>query len=344
MRPLVACTVATGLLLGVLFAQEGGDGPKKKGKGEDETAKMWKIIEKSYKKPETEREKVIKELLKLAPPDAPLSDDFDRWFQILSEGGPVWDRQQITRMGLAEVFDRMAERLDNASGRIARAEFLNYARRFWREGDSVLWKETKEVDPSAEAEKLFRHLDRDGDNLLTGAEMPEALRTELARWDRSGDGAISVDEYRGYFTQRLTRLHKEYERETRPDPAPPFPPDDEKRPDVFRAGRLPAGLPDWFMVLDRDRDGQVSLFEWRRHGWPLDEFAPLDSNDDGLLEPAELLRLLRVEDKDGARPFAYLMEKRADPGRETPVARAGKDGKGKGEGGKGKKKRWTLEK
>lgn len=37
----------------------------------------------------------------------------------------------------------------------------------------------------------------------------------------------------------------------------------DKRPTVYRAGKLPEkGLPAWFVQLDTDQDGQVALYEW----------------------------------------------------------------------------------
>src|SRR5207248_7408241 len=64
----------------------------------------------------------------------------------------------------------------------------------------------------------------------------------------------------------------------------------EKRPVVYRAGKLPKDLPKWFVELDQDGDGQISLAEWRRAGKSLEEFAKYDRNEDGLLTPAEVLR------------------------------------------------------
>ena len=68
--------------------------------------------------------------------------------------------------------------------------------------------------------------------------------------------------------------------------------------------------------MDTDRDGQIALFEWRAAGWPLDDFSRLDSNDDGFLEPQEILKLLAVSERDGSRPFAFLLQMR--PASECP--------------------------
>jgi len=65
--------------------------------------------------------------------------------------------------------------------------------------------------------------------------------------------------------------------------------DDSDRPIVYRAGRLPADLPGWFDRLDRDRDGQVGLYEWRDSDWPVEDFQRLDRNGDGFLTIAEIM-------------------------------------------------------
>ena len=64
-----------------------------------------------------------------------------------------------------------------------------------------------------------------------------------------------------------------------------------QRSKVVNGVRYPDGLPDWFATADRDHDGQVGLYEWDRNRF--DEFSKWDSNGDGLLEPREVLRLIR---------------------------------------------------
>jgi hypothetical protein len=47
--------------------------------------------------------------------------------------------------------------------------------------------------------------------------------------------------------------------------------------EVARAGKQPTvGLPPWFNALDTDRDGQVSLQEWREAGKRLEDFRLYD--------------------------------------------------------------------
>ena len=63
----------------------------------------------------------------------------------------------------------------------------------------------------------------------------------------------------------------------------------DKRPTVYRAGKLPKDLPKWFAELDTDNDGQVAMHEWRKGGKDLDEFREWDRNDDGFITVEEVL-------------------------------------------------------
>lgn len=64
----------------------------------------------------------------------------------------------------------------------------------------------------------------------------------------------------------------------------------DARPTVYRAGKLPKGLPPWFEQLDTDKDGQIGLYEWRKAGKSLEEFAEIDANGDGFITFEEALR------------------------------------------------------
>ena len=63
-------------------------------------------------------------------------------------------------------------------------------------------------------------------------------------------------------------------------------------------GKRGTGLPDWFATLDSDKDGQISLFEWRKGGKLTALFQEMDLNGDGLLTKEEYTRYLKMkEDK-----------------------------------------------
>jgi len=88
-------------------------------------------------------------------------------------------------------------------------------------------------------------------------------------------------------------------------PHAPFPgaPQDAT-PYAIRYGKVPPGLPAWFVEYDIDRDAQVSLAEWRRQGRPLDEFAEMDLDGDFLITPPQMLRYLAERAKQAdAEPY-----------------------------------------
>lgn len=156
-----------------------------------------------------------------------------------------------------------------------------------------------------QAQKTFDKLDADGNGKLSSAEMPENLRTGLGRWDTNADGAISSEEYWAYYQGRLRSLSDDVASGKielglkRGGPVIPL--EEEKRPIMYRAGKLPANLPPWFAKLDRDNDGQVSLFEWRKAGKNLKDFAAVDRNADGLVTAEETLRYLAQQEAAPAR-------------------------------------------
>ncbi len=59
------------------------------------------------------------------------------------------------------------------------------------------------------------------------------------------------------------------------------------------AERLPEGLPDWFLRLDSDGDGQIMMHEFATT-WTdakASEFSKYDLNGDGIITPEECLKV-----------------------------------------------------
>jgi Ca2+-binding EF-hand superfamily protein len=138
-------------------------------------------------------------------------------------------------------------------------------------------------------EAAFRRLDRNGDGRLTEEEMPKALRKEWRQWDANHDGAIDLAEYRAWSAGRKERkLLKRYRQAVVP------PPPEEKKSPVYRAGKLPKGLPRWFQPLDADNDGQIGLYEWLKAGRRVEDFQALDRDGDGFLTIKEILRARKL--------------------------------------------------
>ena len=75
----------------------------------------------------------------------------------------------------------------------------------------------------------------------------------------------------------------------------------------------PDGLPAWFNEYDTDKDGQLSLSEWRKAGGKLEDFQKMDLNGDGFITADELLRFKQKTAPDGEKP--------AKPGAEKPAAK-----------------------
>ena len=134
--------------------------------------------------------------------------------------------------------------------------------------------------------------------------MPNWLKDEWQQWDKNGDGFIDLAEYKEAY-----KAHQEFlnpDGSSNRDPRNPRNRDnqqadpvqeEDKRPTVYHVGNLPKELPPWFVQLDRDKDGQVGLYEWKRANPPMDInlFMEIDRNSDGFLTVEEVLRWQKVQ-------------------------------------------------
>src|SRR5262249_39674756 len=123
------------------------------------------------------------------------------------------------------------------------------------------------------------------------------------------DNAIHLTEFTAYYKDRLARRGGWGNGQWGQD-GQAAPPEEEKRRIVYRVGKLPPELKTvapWFEELDKDKDGQVGLYEWKAAGKSTKEFLTMDKNADGFLTVEEVLRFHKLsakkdDKKDGAGP------------------------------------------
>jgi Ca2+-binding EF-hand superfamily protein len=164
-------------------------------------------------------------------------------------------------------------------------------------------------------ERYFRDFDRNRDGKLDSDEMRYAQRRgsriydQRETWDKNKNGTIELDEYTSYNTKREVDRNTEREQRERarqellhflPGSAPKEPVQDE-RLTVYRLGKMPKDLPEWYEPIDKDRDGQVGLYEWKSEDKSIKDFLAMDLNRDGFVTAEEVLRIQNAQKKTEER-------------------------------------------
>ena len=165
-------------------------------------------------------------------------------------------------------------------------------------------------DIEAQAREEFARMDADKNGSLSVEEILLAkkgrrLYDDRAKWDTNKNGTIELPEYIEYYKSRRAQQDNGGRGNQDPPkiPTEPIEPvEEDKRPTVYRTGKFPKELPPWFEEADKDKDGQVGLYEWKASGKPIREFMAMDLNGDGFLTVEEVLRYQRATVKATTSP------------------------------------------
>jgi hypothetical protein len=232
--------------------------------------------------------------------------DPNAFFNQLSGGKDVLVRAQLADPFSQRLFDRIAQQMGITNGQLTRAQYLEYSRQRGMgpagNPDTGTPAQSDAARIDRRAESSFRRQDVNGDGLLNFDEMPSALRSERDEWDANHDGFIDLNEYKAYY-KAFTEQRQADRRAGQPGRAGwpivivPPPEEEDKRPVVYRPGKLPKELPPWFAQDDKDGDGQIGLYEWLAARQPLAQFEAMDRNKDGFLTAEEVLYYAKHQPK-----------------------------------------------
>lgn len=287
-------------------------------------------------------------------------------FQKMSGGKDSFDvntvqlPQEMTwRESAEQVKARMKEFLEKKGvkdGRMTQELYQEYNDGRFREFGERMKRGDKGGDrpPASDAEieqrarEQFDAIDTNKDGKLTLEEVQAAQQQRVRgsriaesfdKYDTNKDKAIDFEEYKAYVKDRMASRDQNRENKEA-DPGAPPAGEEDKRPTVYRFGKLPKELPTWFGELDTDQDAQVGLYEWKKAGKSVKEFLEMDTNGDGFVTAEEMLRYQKAQAKkkpaDGTAAGVAFANNPAAGGGPPMMGAAPAGGFGGGEGMRGR--------
>lgn len=190
-----------------------------------------------------------------------------RFFRSDTDKNQYLDRNEFTGLELSGAQFEMVDR--DRDDKVVMDEVTEYVNR-----QAALTRNQARLTVAKDGKSLFEILDVNIDRRLGPREFDTAS-TQLAEWDRNGDGRLALTEipnkYKLTFSVGRSLVFSQAV-------AAPNRPMQAQRPPADTSAPL------WFQKMDRNRDGDVSKREFLG---PLKAFRKLDRDGDGLLDSDE---------------------------------------------------------
>ena len=283
---------------------------------EERLVNRW--VERGYRFAKTDRMMWIKELEKAFPNQkirSTTEEDYLAWYVLLAGTAAEWRRDDAPNTQIAELYDRVLQRLElGPVPSIRRDEFVKYIKHILIPANPP--PPMPGADPTEDADKVFRVLDRNGDGFLQASEFTAKLREDRLGIDPKLSGKLTKAEYREYFQTRVsTGIETTIARREAEKAAEKAAVEKAHAEKGVKKGQPEKSsamkLPNWFTELDTDMDGQIALSEWRKGGRSIAQFMEMDLDGDGLLTKIEYFKYMQMKLKSDSEEPTPVVGKQA---------------------------------